>query len=91
MHVHSLLPILSLSFVTFASAQDNNSTDVTQNNSTQVATVAGAVNPVVNQKRSLVAERGASAVRRNPFKRAQAGICDALPGPWSYMGWSVNL
>jgi hypothetical protein len=52
------------------------------------ADIPGTVNPMsANQKRSMIAERGASAVRRNPFKRAQAGICDALPSKWSYMGW----
>lgn len=79
MHVHSFLPILGLTLATLASAQSN---------STQVPTMAGAVYPVVaNQKRSIAPERPFSAVRRNPIKRAQAGICDALPSKWSYMGW----
>ncbi|ETN43599.1 uncharacterized protein HMPREF1541_02758 [Cyphellophora europaea CBS 101466] len=75
MHVHSFLPILGLTLATIASAQDN---------STQIPVVqAGAVNPVANTKRSLIP---ASAARRNVGKRAQNGICDALPSKWSYMG-----
>lgn len=75
MHVRSLLPVLGLTLVAIVSAQDN---------STDTDIVHGIIGGIPNQKREFQI-RGTSA----PIKRAQKGICDALPNKWQYQGWSV--
>jgi hypothetical protein len=81
MLVHSFLPIVGLSLVSLATAQDNSS---------QVVHFGGGINAVSDSgpsKRWTPPQGIALRHSYAPVKRAQSGICDALPNKWSYMGW----
>lgn len=76
MYIHSFLPIVALSLVSFSVADD------------PIPIFGGGA---VTTDPSTLSKRGFSPSVKGPLRRGTASICKDLPQKWSYLGWYIIL